>query len=450
MREYTKELAELVLNTQYEDIPREVRELAKKHFLDCVGSALAEAAEPRHGIVRRCMCELGVTGDCRTIGWGDRLTVENAAFVNGIMAHTICFDDSGPSHPSVTVVPGLLAMGEKYGLSGKEILTAQVMGYEVFQRLNAVTAEAWEMRKRGWHPTGFFGSVTGAAQAAKLLHLDVETTQHAMGIAATISGGLSQNIGTMGMGLHAGNASRNGVLAAHLAKEGFKVDPRPLEGRFGLLDALCGPGDYDISRLTKRPEEPLCLLDPGITIKPYPNGWAHHKVLQATLELKRQHNISASDVEKVYVDLQLDKPTYRYREPETDLEARYSLSYGIALALLDGELTLEQYREDRLRRADSLEMMRKIVDTPSETPEEQQTVTIVLRDGTCYKNRVRYSKGHPLHDPMSMEEVCAKYRLCAGRLLPPKKVEASMEAILSLEEADDMRDVMDLLLVYQN
>ena len=87
MREYTKELAELVLNTQYEDIPREVRELAKKHFLDCVGSALAEAAEPRHGIVRRCMCELGVTGDCRTIGWGDRLTVENAGALCGSKAY---------------------------------------------------------------------------------------------------------------------------------------------------------------------------------------------------------------------------------------------------------------------------------------------------------------------------------------------------------------------------
>lgn len=447
MQEYTKALMQFVLELRYEDIPTQVVELAKKHFLDCVGSALAEAATPRSQIVRNYFRSMGSSGDCRVIGRGDRLTVENAAFASGILAHTICFDDSGPSHPSVTVVPGLLAMGEKYHLSGKEILAAQVVGYEVFQRLNAVTAEAWEIRKHGWHPTGFFGSVAGAAQAAKLLRLDLTTSQCALGIAATLGSGLSQNIGNMGMGLHAGNASRNGVLAAHLAREGFTADPQPLEGRFGLMDALCGPGAYDISVLTKDLGSPLRLLDPGITIKPYPNCWAHHKVLQAVLELKKAHHISAADVDTVYADLQMDKPTYRYSEPKTDLEARYSLRYGIALALLDGELTLEQYADERICRADSVEMMRRIVDTPGSTADEQQAVAIVTRDGHRYEGRVQYSKGHPLHSPLSMEEVKDKYRVCAGRLLKPEQVEASMDAILNMEQTDDLRHIVDLLIV---
>ena len=229
MKEYTKELMEFVLSLRYEDLPPEAVELAKRHFLDCVGSALAEAAHPRSGILRRYFDAIGAQGDCRILGYGRRVSVENAAFANGILAHTICFDDSGPSHPSVTVVPGLLALGEKYGFSGKEILAAQVMGYEVFQRLNAVTEEAWEMRKRGWHPTGFFGAVAGAAQTSKLLGLDVETAQRALGIAATLGGGLSQNIGNMGMGLHAGNASRNGVTAALLSR--------------GCGPCLCGSAD---------------------------------------------------------------------------------------------------------------------------------------------------------------------------------------------------------------
>lgn len=445
MREYTKELTGFALETRFEDLPEQVVTLAKKHMLDCVGAALAEAAEPRSQIVRRYFRGIGSSGDCRTVGHGDRLTVENAAFANGILAHTICFDDSGPSHPSVTVVPGLLALAEKYHFSGKEILTAQVMGYEVFQRLNAVTVEAWEMRKRGRHPTGFFGSVSGAVQTAKLLGLELEATQRAMGIAVSLSGGLSQNIGNMGMGLHAGNASRNGIVAAHLAREGFTADPQPLEGWFGLMDALCGPGEYDISVLTKDLGARLGLVDPGITIKPYPNCWAHHKVLQATLELKARHNIRAEDVDKIYVDLQMDKPTYRYLEPKTDLEARYSLSYGIALALLDGELTLAQYADDRICRADSVEMMCKIVDTPAENAAAQRIITIVMKDGTRYENSVRYSKGHPLHDPLTMEKLQAKYRACAGRLLPEKQVEASMEAILSLEQAEDVSRVMNLL-----
>ena len=444
MKEYTKELMEFVLSLRYEEIPAEVVELAKRHFLDCVGSALAEAAHPRSGILRRYFDEIGARGECRILGYGRRVSVENAAFANGILAHTICFDDSGPSHPSVTVVPGLLAMGEKYGSSGKEILAAQVMGYEVFQRLNAVTAEAWEMRKRGWHPTGFFGAVAGAAQASKLLGSDVETAQRALGIAATLGGGLSQNIGNMGMGLHAGNASRNGITAALLAREGFTADPQPLEGQFGLMDALCGPGAYDISELTRDLGSPLRLLDPGITIKPYPNCWAHHKVLQSVLELREEHHIRPEDVEHVYVDLQMDKPTYRYRIPKTDLEARYSLSYGIAAALLDGELTLEQYTDQRVRSADCAAMMERIVDVPAEG-EAQQTVVVELRDGTRLEKRTRYSKGHPLHDPLTLEEVCEKYRACAGRLLPRDRVEASMEAILHLEAVEDLRTVMDLL-----
>lgn len=447
MKRYTEELMQFILNTDYEDIPGEALELAKKHFLDCVGCALAEASQPRSGIVQRYLTLVGNAGDCRAIGTGRRLTVEYAAFVNGILAHTICFDDSGPSHPSVTIVPGLMALGEKYHFSGKELLAAQVLSYDLFQRLNQVTKDAWEMRVRGWHPSGFFGAVTGAAQTARLLKLDLETAQRALGIAASLGSGLSQNIGNMGMGLHAGNASRNGITAALLAKEGFTADPQPLEGRFGVLDALAGPGAYEIDLLTQGLGQPFRLLEPGITIKPYPNCWAHHKVLQAVLKLKQEHRLEAEEVAAVYVDLQKNKPTYRYLEPKTDLEARYSLGYGIAAALLDGELTLEQYADARIQAPDIRAMLAKIIDTPTDDPVKQQTVRIVMKDGMEYTECILHSKGHPIFDPMTLDEVLEKYRVCAGMLLPEEQVEASMDKILHLEEVGDFAEVMDVLVV---
>ena len=303
------------------------------------------------------------------------------------------------------------------------------------------------MRQRGWHPTGFFGSVAAAAESCKLLELDLETSRRGLGIAASLGSGLSQNIGTMGMGLHAGNASRNGVLAAHLAREGFTADPRPLEGRFGLLDALCGPGGYDASILTRDLGRPFRLASPGITIKPYPNCWAHQKVLQAVLELVRRHRIVADQVESVLVDLQPDKPTYRYLEPKTDLEARYSLAYGIALALLDGELTLDQYEDERVNSGETHRTMAKVRHTPKATAAEQQDVTIVMKDGTRYQNRVEHSKGDPVNDPFTLEEVKEKYRLCAGRTLCAGKVERSMEMILDLENLSDLSSLIDLLIV---
>ena len=446
MENYTQTVLQFFLGTAYEEIPKEAIALAKKHFLDCVGCMLAEVSQPRSNIVQRYFDRIGVSGDCRLIGTGWKLPVDYTAFATGILAHTICFDDSGPSHPSVTIVPGLMALGEKYHLSGQALLAAQVLSYDLFQRLNQVTGEAWDMRVRGWHPSGFFGAVTGAAQAARLLGLDLDAAGRALGIAASLGSGLSQNIGNMGMGLHAGNASRNGITAALLAQEGFTADPQPFEGRFGLLDALAGPGEYKIEFLTKDLGKPFKLLDPGITIKPYPNCWAHHKVLQATLELKKAHQIQADDIDAIYVDLQTGKPTYRYRDPKTDLEARYSLGYGIAAALLDGELTLKQYAADRIRSAEIRSVMDKIVDTPAKGP-DQHTITIVMKNGTQYQRGVLHSKGHPLYDPMTLEEVREKYQNCAAMWLPQEKVQASMEAILHLDEVDDFATVMDSLVL---
>lgn len=380
------------------------------------------------------------------LGSGRRVSIDNAAFANGILAHSICFDDSGPSHPSVTIVPPLIALGEQYHINGKEIIAAQVLAYDVFQRLNAVTADAWEMRKRGWHPTGFFGAVTSAILSAKILGLTTSQSVQAVSIAATMGSGLSQNIGTMGMPLHAGNASRNGITAAYLAKEGFIADIHPLEGRFGLMDALCGPGEYNIEALTENFGRPYRLVNPGITIKPYPNCWAHHKVIDAVLTLIREYKIDANQVDSIEVDLQPDKPTYRYLEPKTDLEARYSLGYGIALCFIDGKLGLEQFAQERITDLKTKQMMKKIKNVTKPVGKEQNTVDVIMKNGIHYSKNVVYSKGHPLYNPMSTNEIIDKYCLCARRILSTAKVKESINLILNLEKVEDLNLVVDSLI----
>ena len=189
------------------------------------------------------------------------------------------------------------------------------------------------------------------------------------------------------------------------------------------------------------------LVNPGITIKPYPNCWAHHKVLQAVLEMKAEHQIDADDVKAVYVDLQKSKPTYRYLLPETDLEARYSLGYGIAVALLDGELTLKQYKDERICSEPVRDMIARIVDTPANDPVAQQTVKIVLKDGREFSKRVEFSKGHPLYDPMTIDETVEKFRLQASMILTESAVERAIDQILHLDEVDDFSKVMDTLIM---
>lgn len=224
------------------------------------------------------------------------------------------------------------------------------------------------------------------------------------------------------------------------------ADADPLEGRFGLMDALCGPGTYETHALTDGLGAPFRLYEPGITIKPYPNCWAHHKVLDSVLHLQDTHAIRPEQVERIEVDLQADKPTYRYLAPQTDLEARYSLGYGIALCLLDGALGLDQFADDRIGDARTKEMLARIHHVPQAAGAAQNEIVIRLKDGRSLCHRVAHSKGHPHVNPMSDDEVQVKFADCAGRLLPAGQVARAAELINGLEQIDDMAQVMDALI----
>jgi 2-methylcitrate dehydratase PrpD len=443
--QHMKRLAEFVLDTQYEDIPPEAFHLCKRHFLDCTGACLAAVPE-RHGkIIHDFIRELKGSGSARVIGFGMATTIEHAAFANGMLSHVVSFDDSGPSHPSVTIVPPLYALGETYHLSGKKILTAQVLGYEAFQKLNLVTKDAWEMRLRGWHPTGFFGAVASSLLSAKLLGLTLEQTLRAVGIAASLGAGLSCNIGNMSMALHAGNASRNGITAALLARQGFTGDPGAVEGRFGLMHALAGQDSYDIEALTRNLGNPYSIVNPGINLKPYPNCWAHHRVYDSMLYLVTTYDLKPDDVESILCDLQPEKPTYRYLRPDTDLEAKYSLGYGIAVCLMDREMTMKQYEAERITDPRLREILSKIRHTPQASEAEKHKVTIILKNGAIYSHQTEHSKGNALHAPLSDREVQEKYRACAGRALPEDLVGRSMELINGMEDVDDITRIVDCI-----
>ena len=442
-KRHTKQLVEFVLDTTYEDIPSEAVRLCKRHFLDCTGSCLAAINEKPGKIMYDYIKGLQSEHGARVIGFGLQTSIDNAAFANGILSHVISFDDSGPSHPSVTIVPPLYALGETLRLGGKEILTAQVLAYEVFQKLNLVTKDAWEMRVRGWHPTGFFGAVTSALISAKLLKLTLEQSLNAVGIAASMGGGLSQNIGNMTMAMHAGNASRNGIIAAKLAKTGFTGDQDILEGRFGLMNALSGGDNYDIEALVSNLGNPYSVIRPGINLKPYPNCWAHHRVYDSMLYLVKQHDLKPENVASIRCDLQPGKPTYRYLQPKTDLEAKYSLGYGIAMCLIDRKLGIEQYFPERIMDRKTLDVISRIVHVPQTDDSEKHRVTVQLVDGSEYSHSVPYSKGVAILDPLSDEEVWQKYRYCARRVLPDSKIERSLELIRSMEQVNDITEIMD-------
>jgi len=446
----TETLARFVLETEFENIPGEGIELSKRLFLDCMGSALSAVVEPAGRIIQEYVKEMGATEEARLIGTSIATSAPIAALGNGVMAHAISFDDTAPSHPTVTILPVLLALGEKHRFSGKEILTAQVLAYDVFLRFNAATKKAAAIRLSGWHPTGFFGTVAAAAITAKLLKLDLAQTRKAFGIAASVSGGLSQNIGTMTMPLHAGNSARNGMMAALLAQKGFTGDDEILEGRFGLMNALCGKGGYNAEELTANLGKPFKVISPGINIKFYPSCWAHHCAIDALLHLIEKHRLSPEKVESLECDLLLDKPMGRYINPKTDLQAKYSLGYSLAVVLLDGRLGIEQFFPEKISDAKTQEVLAKVKHVPQQWSAEgpsKHVVKVRLKDGTEYVYGEEHCKGEASAKPLSRDELLAKYRICARRVLSEDKIERSIEIIEHLEDFEDIDELMGVVTV---
>ncbi len=442
---HTKMLVEFVHDANHEQLPKTAFEKCKRHLLDCTGAALAAVNEVAGRIIHDHIKETGAAGQARLIGSGLRTSIENAAFANGILAHSISFDDSGPSHPSVTVVPPLYALAESYGVSGKDFLTAQAIGYEVFQRLNLVTQKARAIRDSGWHPTGFFGAVTSCLISGRLLGLSLDQSLNAIGIAASMGAGLSQNIGNMTMSLHAGNAARNGITAALLAKRGFTGDTKIMQGRFGLMNALAGEGNFDLDQLTKDLGSSYCVIDPGINIKNYPLCWGHHKLIDAMLFLVHTHDIKPDDVASIECDLQPEKSTSRYLSPENEFQAKYSIGYGIAMCLLDREITFEQYLPQRIADSRTREVISKIKHIPQGplSAPDKFKVTVRLHNGESFSKTIKHPKGEAKFNPLSDDELRKKFIICAGRALPDEKIRQALDLIGGMENLDDVTQIMD-------
>lgn len=215
----TEEFARFIVETDFDAVPRKVIAYSKDLLLDCVGCALAGSLEPIGKIVTGYARDTGGVPESGIIGGGFRTSAPDAALVNGTLCHSMDYDDGGyHGHPSGTVVPVLLALGEKLKTSGREIMEAHAVGFEVYGK---IAENCKELYAGGWHPTAIFGVMGAVATASKMLKLDVDQTRSAFGIAASHVSGTKANFGTMTKPMHSGNAARTGVVSAMLASAGF-------------------------------------------------------------------------------------------------------------------------------------------------------------------------------------------------------------------------------------
>src|SRR5574341_1014467 len=357
----TEKIARFIADTGYEYIPGDAVEKAKRTALDCVGAALAGVVEPVSQSITTYITKLGGPPQASVIGGGLKLSAPDAALANGAIAHALDYDDCGVKigHPSVLVLPAVLSLGEHLSASGQDILTAYILGLEVEGKL-ALHADFKLMQARLNHQT-WYGSLGAAAACAKLLRLDVAKTRMALGIAANFACGLAANHGSMAAAAGAGNACRNGAVAALMAQEGFTANPDIIEAKNGFYDTLVGPGHYDAERMAESLGKPFYIQSPGIGLKKYPSCYHTHRALDGVFQLLGEHHLSDKDIAEV--DVGTSERAMRvlaFTEPATPYQAKYSMPHCIAAAVVDHQVTLDTFTDHKFEDRNIVETRKKV------------------------------------------------------------------------------------------
>src|SRR5712664_650011 len=456
----TNYVGKFVSQAKYEDIPGEVVELGKKSILDGLGLALAGSKAQTGTLCRRYLETIGVCdGKSTIIGSARKTSPRFAAFVNGVSIHADDFDDTQLAvakdrvygllvHPTVPVLPAILALAERGGVSGKQLTLAYHVGVEVECKI----AEAISPRhyQDGFHSTGTCGPFGSAAACAKLLHFEVPKILNAFGLVASQSGGLRENFGTMTKPYQAGHAAESGVTSTDLVALGWTAAEQILEAERGFFHAF--GGSYDPAAIVDRLGKPWTLQNPGVSIKPFPSGSLTHPGMTELLRLIHDHSIRADDVEHVKVGTNRNMPNALiHHHPKTGLQGKFSMEYCMAILLLDGKADQTKFTDAAVNRDDVQKMIERIrfyVDPEAEKAGYDRMTTILkitLKDGRTISGRADFGKGSPIN-PMNYDEVAEKFLGCAAFAeWPTSKAKQVVDVVRKLEEVSKVRALTALL-----
>ena len=432
-------------------VPTEARERATIAFKDTIGVMLAGAGEPAARITQSLAAEEGA-GECRVLGTAIKTSPGAAALANGVAAHALDYDDMcfvSLAHPSCALVPALLAAGELAQSPSSALLDAYVVGFELECRLGNVMNPR-HYHQRGWHCTSSIGTLGAAAAAARVLGLDTHSTRHALGIAASSACGLKENMGSMVKPLHAGLAARNGLMAARLAQRGFTASQHAIDGPQGYLTVMDSEQptlEFTVADLGTRWE----ILETGITVKLYPSCAATHPPLDALMEIKRREGITAEQIQSI--DVEVDSMTPRlliHPNPATGLEAKFSMPFCAAAALVYPRIAIETFEVEQIRNPRVQALLPRVTLRANEAfdsapPLSRARVTVRLRDGRQWSEAVDGARGYP--GRLTDEELASKFADCAGRTLTPSAAAHAWTTLASLESVSNVRSLTALFSV---
>jgi 2-methylcitrate dehydratase PrpD len=348
--------------------------------------------------------------------WGTVFSTppEAAALWNGIAAHVLDYDDvTSPmgGHPSVALLPALVALAEARGLHGNELVSAYIVGFEVACKLGRALGPAHY--DKGWHTTSSIGTVAAAAACAKLLGLDARGISDATGLAVAQAAGTRENFGTDAKAFQAGQCGAAAVRAALLAEQRFSASTTALDGASGYATLYSATDDL-AEELSSLGREPLEIDESGIEVKKYPACYVTHRPIDAILDFKREHGLSLEDVRHVSVETSASglAPLIKH-VPTTGAEGKFSLPYVVAAALSDGGVRLSSFTDDAVLRPDIRSFFNNVDahEASGEMTPRWASVRLTLATGQTLDRRVDVLRGSP-RAPLSDAQLTEKLADC--------------------------------------
>lgn len=446
------QLAQRITALRYEDLPAEAVRWAKISLVDTLGCAFAGADEEGPRIARKVLTGGRDSGPSLIWGTSQYALPLEAATINGTSAHALDYDDCNNAlagHPSAALLPAILALGEEIGASGRDVILAYVVGFETQGKIgHGVHMHHYE---KGWHPTATLGVFGATAASARLLGLSVEQTATALGIAVSLAAGVKANFGTMVKPLHAGQCSRNGLYAALLAKEGFTSSPEAFEHKQGFFEVFNGAGNYDAARVLENWASPLEILAPGVGLKQYPCCGSTHSAIDAMISLRQQHQLTPANVARIESVTHARALAHTNRpDPRSTLDAKFSVQYCVARALMHGEVGFAHFEGEAYRDAPLRSLLQRIETRPhAHQPKGMDEhfeceMIVTTTSGQRYTTRVE----QPLRGPQNLvppDRLEAKFRDCAVKVLAPAAISRVYDMLQSFETLTDVRQAAKLM-----
>ncbi len=441
----TGELARWVVETSSEQVPDSIIHEGKRCLINFLSVALYSSRDPSLDILLDVFKIEGGGRHASVLGTGVRTSLQNAALANGYLGHLEDYDDTHfPTviHPSSPTLPAALALGEQLKSSGKDVLTAAVLGMEACCRIGmAVHPYHYD---EGWHITGTCGVFGSVIAAGKLAGLDTLQMTQGLGIAGTQAAGVREVFGTMTKPFHPGRSAQSGVLAALLAHRGFTSTATILEGRRGFAAVMSE--DSHLDRVTEGLGEHWELNMNGL--KPYACGVVNHPLIDAMIALRDKPGVVPGAVESVKARVHplvlelVDRPN-----PQVGLEGKFSYQHSMAVGLVDGAAFPAQYTDARVKDPVVVGVRDRIEASIDQAfGEDSAEVTLTLQDGRSYTERVEHATGAP-KNPLSDRQLDEKFRALVGDVLPKSRVERLLSTLWDLDQVVDVGEVVEQMRV---